>query len=147
MHQYKAKEIMSTDLITVSADENIFNADKLLKKNHIRQLPVCNNTKLIGIITDRDIRQALGTEIPANSKIVANSESAKTKIVKDYMTPNPYTITPDTPIEKAVTIIKEKKIGSLPVCNLDNELLGIITITDISCLLINILNEKAKESL
>lgn len=143
MHKHSIKEIMSTDLITVNPDDNILYAYELLRDNRIRQLPVCNNGTIIGIITDRDIRQALGMNYCGCIKTEINKEDAECKRIKDYMTTNITTITTETPIEAAVTLIKNKKIGSLPVCNKENKLIGIITITDISCLLITLLEEKS----
>lgn len=135
MNHYKVKDIMSTSIITVSPDDSIFYAHNLLKENKIRQLPVCINGKIVGIITDRDIRRVIGNIDP-------NDKSSSPSIpVYEHMTHNPITISQDTPLEEAIQIINTKKFGSLPVCHNDNTLIGIVSITDISGLLLKLLQK------
>lgn len=129
---FLVKEIMSTKLITVQPHEYVSLAYDLMQKHKIRQLPVCINNKIVGIITDRDIRSA----------IHSTNQNTKKATISDLMTIDPITITENTPIEEAVKIINTKKFGSLPVCKEDKTLIGIVSITDISGFLLNILQSQ-----
>jgi acetoin utilization protein AcuB len=146
MTGYTAKKIMSTRLITAEPEQSILEAYLLMSHHSIRQLPVCKNKKIVGIITDRDIREAVGKKIKEIKEEEIKDLNLDKKPISDFMTYNPTTITPDTLIEKAVQIINAKKIGSLPVCKDDKTLVGIVTVTDISGLLLKLLQEKAKST-
>lgn len=139
MADIAVKHIMSTNLVSVAPDDTVYFAYKLLKRHKVRQLPVCVEGRLVGIITDRDIRQVIGLETDSNSYAIPNVEFDKK--VSDYMTKNPITIKPETPIETAVQIINTKKYGSVPVCSDNDLIVGIVTITDISCLLLKLLKK------
>jgi acetoin utilization protein AcuB len=130
---------MSTTLITVTRDDTILKAYTLLTQNRIRQLPVCEDSHIIGIITDRDIRQAFGQRLDGQSEENLKAIGLEKKKVADYMSPKPVVIAPETPVEVAVQLIRTKKFGSLPVCDSNNKLIGIVTITDISGLLLKLL--------
>lgn len=139
MEELAVKQIMSTNLVSVSPDDTVYFAYMLLKRHKVRQLPVCVEGRLVGIITDRDIRQIIGVDSDSQDFAIPNTQFDKR--VSDYMTRNPITISPETPIEKAVQIINTKKYGSIPVCTSDNTIVGIVTITDISGLLLKLLKK------
>lgn len=141
MHNYIVKDIMSTNLVTIGPEDSIVQAVNLLKTHKIRQLPVCIQGKIVGIITDRDLRQILGSNFYQYSNKDIESLSPEKSIVASYMTPKPITISPETSVEEAIGIINSKKFGSLPVCNKDGTLIGIVTVTDISGLLLKLLQE------
>lgn len=88
--------------------------------NEIRQAPVAELEKLVGIVTDRDLRMAL-----------IENKSTPALTVNSVMTKDPVSVTEDTTIEKAARIIIEKKYNALPVVNNENQLTGILTTTDI----------------
>lgn len=138
MTNYKVKDIMSTNLITVSPDDSVYYAYNLLKENKIRQLPVCIDGKIVGIITDRDLRKIIGKTCNNDYEIIPVN---LTMPIYDYMTLNPIIINEETPLEEAIQIINTKKFGSLPVCKSDKTLIGIVSITDISGLLLQLLQK------
>lgn len=131
------KESMSTDLITLSPDDNLRKAHQLIKEYGLRRFPVIENGKLVGIVTDRDVRQAdMSSAVVQERRYV---EYILDRIqVRGIMTPNPITVTPDTPIEEAARLILENKIGGLPVVE-EGELVGIITETDLIRTLVEML--------
>ena len=140
MKKYSVKDIMTTKLITITPNDTIGQAQALMKKHKIRQLPVCKNNKILGIITDRDIREIIGS-----LKLTTESEllNLKKEPIEKFMTLNPVTIKENTPLERAVKLINTKKFGSLPICDDEENLVGIITITDISGFLLKVLQEEA----
>ena len=116
----------------VSVDENdsMKKAMDLLKERDIRHLPVLKDgEKLVGILTERDIKQA--SPSPATALEIREIYYLLDKVkVKQIMTRRPYTISSTAPIEEAALIMREKKIGCLPVVDA-GRVVGILTETDI----------------
>lgn len=121
---------MTRSLITIDQDDPVSLAFHLLLVNDIRHLPVVSQGKPVGIITDRDLKEAL---IPSDStqKNRRSYHRIKNIKVKRIMTPNPILISPETPLEEAAQILLERKISGLPVRGPDGGLVGILTVTDI----------------
>lgn len=122
-------ERMRSKVITVNEDDSLQRAFNLMKKGSIRHLPVVRGEELVGIITDRDLRQAM---LPAesNEKGKEAYRLPKGTRVEEYMTRQVITVTPLTDIEEAARMIYIHKIGGLPVVQ-EGRLVGIITETDI----------------
>lgn len=116
----------------VSVDENdsMKKAMDLLRERDIRHLPVLKDgDKLVGILTERDIKQA--SPSPATALEIREIYYLLDKVkIKQIMTRRPYTISSTAPIEEAALIMREKKIGCLPVVDA-GKLVGILTETDI----------------
>jgi acetoin utilization protein AcuB len=131
---------MTRKVITVEQEADIFDAQQLMADNKIRHLPVTDeNQRLIGIVTDRDIRSAL----PFNFFKDSYSENEKEKFsalkVKDIMTKDPISISPTYTIQDALLLIQNSKVGALPVVDDDRHLKGIISVRDLLRAFINVL--------
>lgn len=123
------KSRMTANPITVSSETSVADAYELLLKNKVRRLPVVDNGKLVGIVTDKELQQLTPSKATTLSIYEINYLLAKTK-VKEAMTNNVYTTTPDALLEEAAVIMRDHKVSALPV--LDGEkLVGIITETNI----------------
>lgn len=139
------KSKMERNPVTISPDASFYDARKLIREEGIRHLPVVDKKgKLVGLITDRDIREAGPSDASLLSVQEINYLLAKLK-VSGIMTPAEklITVTPDTIIEKAVQLLHDNKIGSLPVVD-GNELVGIITETDILELFVDVVGLNVK---
>jgi acetoin utilization protein AcuB len=139
------KSKMERNPVTISPDASFYEARKLIREEGIRHLPVVDkNRKLVGIVTDRDIREAGPSDASLLSVQEINYLLGKLK-VSGFMTPGEkvITVTPDTIIEKAVQLLHDNKIGSLPVID-RNELVGIITETDILELFVDVVGLNVK---
>lgn len=132
---------MTTDLITVTPDTPLVNARDLLRERNIKQLPVVDDLgNLVGILTDRDIKQAWAS--PATTLSIYELTYVLQKLtVESVMVKDLITITPDATIERAAKILHDRKIGSLPVVE-DDKLVGIITSTDLMEVLLDGLGVK-----
>ena len=133
------KSKMERNPVTISPDASFYDARKLIREEGIRHLPVVDKKgKLVGLITDRDIREAGPSDATLLSAQEINSLLQKLKVA-GFMTPAEklITVTPDTVIEKAVQLLHDNKIGSLPVVD-GNDLVGIITETDILELFVDV---------
>jgi len=102
---------------TVTPEDSARDISEMMKALNYRQFPVVEDNKLVGIVTETDIANAL-------------SDKNDVK-VKDIMATDPFTIMEDASIENASEIIRIKNFNSLPVVSVNNELLGLLTVTDI----------------
>ena len=135
---------MHKDLVTISKDERMTVAKKLLKEKNIRHLPVVEGKKLIGLVTNMDIRKAEAS--PATSLEIRELHYLLDKLtVGEIMTRNVITISPDISVEEAAILLHDNKIGCLPVVE-DGNLIGIITENDVMEILIEVLGMKEKGS-
>jgi acetoin utilization protein AcuB len=115
----KVREWMIKNPVTVSKDQDIRDCLDLMKEFSIRHLPVVENQKLVGLVTESDLRE------------VSSASPMEHMTVESVMIPQPITVSPDTAIEDAAKLIYFKKIGGLPVVDDDQELIGIITAMDL----------------
>ena len=125
------RERMTVNLVTVRPETPFPDALQLMRTHRIRRLPVVDgNGKLVGIVTERDLLYA--SPSPATSLSVWELNYLLSKLeVREVMKKEVMTTTPDTPIEEAARVIVDQKIGSLPVIDQSDHLVGIITETDI----------------
>ena len=120
-------DVMSTDVETVNADEDLVLADALMRRNRFRHLPVVRGGKLVGLMTHRDLLRAqakLLTQLGAESE-----ERALSLAVGDLMTTEIRTVTPETPARDAAALLLDHQVGCFPVVR-DGELIGIVTEAD-----------------
>ncbi|MGZ3559438.1 MAG: CBS and ACT domain-containing protein [Thermodesulfobacteriota bacterium] len=131
--QYKGfiREKIRRNPVTISPDASFFKAKDYLHVKGARHLPVVdNNDRLVGIVTDRDIRKAAPSDATLLS-VHELSDLLRNLKVSSFMTPKEklITITPETLIEEAVKLMHDHKIGCLPVLEA-GKLYGIFTETD-----------------
>ncbi|NOX17167.1 MAG: CBS domain-containing protein [Chlorobi bacterium] len=130
------KNWMSKKVVTVEESDTLSVAINTLKRNRIRRMPVMKDDKLVGIVSDRDLKEASPSK--ATSLDIWELHYLMSNIkIKDIMTRNPFTVNPGSTIEKCAIIMHDNKIGGLPVM-VDEKLVGIITEQDIFEALINI---------
>ncbi len=122
-------EWMTSDVLTVELYDSIGNARRIMAKHRVNQLPVMDEKKLVGIVTDRDIRDAYPTSMVIN-RAKEIDQFADTYTVEEVMTFNVITVRPKTPLATAVRLLRHHRIGSLPVVEKE-KLMGIITRSDI----------------
>jgi acetoin utilization protein AcuB len=123
------RDRMSAPAITMDVRGSIAEARALMRQYEIRRVPVMQNGRLVGIVTQTDLMQAL----PSSASTLGAWEVPtllRRTCVKDIMTADPITIGPDMPMEAAALIMRGQKIGGLPVVS-DGHLLGMITESDL----------------
>jgi len=138
-------DIMTPNPVTVTPRNAIRTAVNLMREVGCRRLPVVDRGRLVGIITDRDLRRA------ANSPFVVREQWYDNFIldhieVGSCMTPNPLTIHPGASICEAARLMRDHKVGGLPVVA-DGQLVGIITETDLLNFLIETLEREQQRGL
>ncbi|HJU63019.1 MAG TPA: CBS domain-containing protein, partial [Candidatus Binatia bacterium] len=102
----KVVDVMTTHPLTVSLTDTIGQADELMNTNRIRQLPVVQGKRLVGIVTDRDIRSFLSGSL---LETPGARERALSSAVREIMTTEPITVSPDDDLQEAVEIMIEEK--------------------------------------
>lgn len=131
---------MTGKVITIDTEANIIEAREKMKENHIRHLPVVDeNERLIGIVTDRDIRSAFPYypgQLNDRDDYRINPEEIK---IKDIMTRDPVTVSPEHTIQDALLMIQKLRVGALPVVDRNARLTGIISVRDLLRAFINVL--------
>ena len=127
----QVKDYMHTAPFTVLPEDLVRTARQRLRDHHIRHLPVVTvGNTLVGVITDRDIRQAGASDEPhmAEHELTYLLEQMT---VQELMTRQVVTVSRATPVVEAAQILLERRFGCLPVVRADNTLEGIITVTDL----------------
>jgi acetoin utilization protein AcuB len=110
--------------------DTIEHARELCERHRVNQLPVVNQGTIVGIVTDRDLRDAFPSVAEqARHPAEAHRDTIRTH-VEDVMTPNVLTLPRTDPIERAATIMRRERIGALPVVH-DGALVGILTRSDL----------------
>jgi acetoin utilization protein AcuB len=140
----RIKDVMTKNPFTVDSETLVLDAQKIMHENNIRRLPVVDKGKLVGIVTQHDLLQAAPSPATSLSIYELNYLLSKMK-VKELMTKNPVTVSPDTPFEEALRLGQEKKIGSFPVMD-NGKLVGITTESDIVRVLARVLGLREEGS-
>lgn len=116
------QDIMKHPPLTVASGTSLGDTYRVMQQKKIRHLPVVEGTKLVGVVTDRDLRLA--------TSVLAAHPFAPEARVDDVMTRDVRTAHPMDPMEDAARVMRELKIGCLPVVDGD-DLLGIVTGIDL----------------
>lgn len=137
----KVRSRMKTELVTLGATEKLREAVRLELQRKIRHIPIVDVAgKLVGIVTDRDIKRALPSPLTGSlAREEYDSVLDETELQK-VMTRDPASVSPDTTLADAVQLMYEKKIGGLPVVE-NGKLVGIFTQTDALALCLELLKK------
>jgi acetoin utilization protein AcuB len=121
---------MAKDVLTVDENTSLMRATRIMKENSIRRLPVVSHGKLIGIVTDRDVKDASPsktTSLDVHELYYILSEMK----VKEVMTADPATLNGFDSLEKAAVIMLEKRISGMPVIDGEGQIVGLVSETDV----------------
>lgn len=126
----RVKELMTTKVYTVTPDDMVDRVFCLFNFEGIRHLPVLEKNKVIGVVSDRDLKKVLG---PGSTRRIVKPDGTITitpRKVRTLMRRGVVTIGPEEKASDAAAIMAKKKIGCLPVVS-SGKLVGIITATDV----------------
>lgn len=129
------KNWMTKDVITVNADDSMQDAGHIMRERKLNILPVMENGKMVGIISDRDLKKASPSDATTLDMHELLFLISKIKI-RDLMKKKVITIPPDYTVEEAASILLENRISGLPVVDNQDKLVGIITRSDLFRVLI-----------
>ncbi|MDX1664695.1 MAG: CBS domain-containing protein [Candidatus Promineifilaceae bacterium] len=129
-NMHTVNDLMTVAPLTVTPPTKLEDVVQMMRVEGCRQLPVVNEEgRLVGIITDRDVRLAVNSPL-FNGAADQNRVLLTTLTVAECMTPSPLTVTPDTPAYRAAEMLIVFKVGALPVVE-GERLVGILTISDV----------------
>jgi acetoin utilization protein AcuB len=134
------KDFMTGEVTSLQETDSLLDAAMVFVRSSFRHLPVLRDRKVVGIITERDVKQFAPSLLSRTSAEEYNQVMETTPISR-VMTKNPVTLRPDQPIFDAAKMLYSKRVGCMPVVE-NNELVGIVTTTDLLGLLIRIMEEK-----
>lgn len=117
----KVKDIMTKKVAYISPTASVVEAAQLMQKHNVGSIPVVDQNKVVGIVTDRDI-------VVRN---VAHGKSPQATMVKDVMTSQVMTVSPDMDVNDASKLMAENQIRRLPVVE-NNQLVGMISLGDLA---------------
>ena len=136
----RVRDVMTRPAVTFPQEMTVGAAVKAMRARKIRHVPVLNEKgALIGIVTDRDLRQAL-LEPALAEEMEALSRALRTRTVKEVMTWGVTTAKPETGIRQAAAMMHSSKIGALPVVE-HGKVVGMLTGDDVLRILVQILDE------
>lgn len=124
------RDWMATDILTVDENTSVMRATRIMKENNIRRLPVMSHNKLVGVVTDRDLKEAspsTTSEIDIHEMYYLLSEMK----IKDVMTDKCISLKQDDTLEKAALVMLKERISGIMIRDEEDKLVGLLSETDI----------------
>lgn len=134
------KDFMTGEVTSLQETDTLLDAAMVFVRSSFRHLPVLRGKKVVGIITERDVKQ-FAPSLLSRTTAEEYNQIMETTPISRVMTKNPTTVRPEQPIFDAAQILHNRRVGCLPVVKND-ELVGIVTTTDLLGLLIRMMEEK-----
>jgi CBS domain-containing protein len=123
----QAKDVMfQKTIITINSSERLVHARHLMLENNIGRIPVMEEGKLVGVVSERDIAVAL-QEFKDHVPDKYQENQIKNLLIADVMSRSPTTAKPSSPAEDIVKSMVQKNVGIVPILDDDGKLAGIIT--------------------
>src|SRR5210317_561943 len=133
-------EMMKTDLVAVNPETKLSEARTLMMEGNFRHLPVVDaEGKLVGIVTDRDMRDAHPSSLLDEESYQKTLDKVMQHTISEIMTAEPITVAPYYTLQDTLLIIGKKKVGALPVVDEEGHLKGIMSTRDLLRAFVNIM--------
>jgi CBS domain-containing membrane protein len=126
-------ELMTREVVTLGEDDALIDVDDLLKRHHIRHVPVVQGRKLVGMVSHRDLIRALARQPAGKGSPLG---------VREVMTHSVETVRPDASAREAIEKLLDRRFGCLPVVDGQGELVGIVTESDFLRLALELVKER-----
>lgn len=117
----KVRDIMTKSVAYINPASTVVEAAQLMQKHNVGSIPVCDQSGVVGIVTDRDI-------VVRN---VAHGKNPQDSRVSDVMTTRVQMVSPDTDVDEATRIMAQNQIRRLPVVE-NNQIIGIVSLGDMA---------------
>ena len=139
MNLPRLSDIMTRDPVSVSPSDTLRVVLERMRQRNCRRLPVVEGGKLVGIVSDRDVRLALNSPFILRERR-EDETLLERVVVAECMTPDPVTLPPDASVLDAARLIHERKFGGIPIVDA-GKLIGIVTETDLLACFIELLSK------
>lgn len=123
-------QIMTTNLATLTTNDSLYEAEKLFKKYNIRHIPVVDGKSIVGVLSYSDLLKISYADITDDEETV-EAVVYDMFTISQVMAKVPLTVTESTTVKEVVEILTKHTFHSLPVVKNENELVGIVTTTDL----------------
>ena len=128
---------MNKEIVPIDVDASMADARQIMKESRVALLPVLKNGKLVGVLSDRDLKRASASD--ATTLDVHELTYLLSRIkVGDIMTQNPIAVPPDFTLEETASVLLNNGISGVPVLDADGKVLGVITQQDLFRALISL---------
>ena len=117
----KIRDIMTKQVTTLNPNDTVEHAAELMKEYNVGSIPVCNEDKIIGIVTDRDI----------TIRSVAEGENTERQNVRSIMSSNPIVGNPEMDVHDAAKLMADRQVRRLPIVE-NNHIVGIVALGDLA---------------
>lgn len=118
----KVHEIMTAHARCAGPENNLVEAAGLMREMDVGALPVCDNDRIAGMVTDRDIVV----------RAIADGRDPNDTVVREVMTPHVVYVFADQSVEEAARIMEEREVRRLPVLNRQKRLVGVLSLGDVA---------------
>jgi len=133
-------ETMNTNLVSITPETKLSEVRTLMKENNFRHLPVVDKDgKLIGIVTDRDMRDASPSSLLSEEEYQSTLDRVMQHTVSEIMTKDPLTISVYFTLQDTLMVMGSRKVGALPVVDEDGYLKGIMSTRDLLKAFVNVM--------
>jgi acetoin utilization protein AcuB len=123
------RDVMQSNVVTVTADTLLSTAAGVMSQHRIRHLPVVDGDRLLGVISDRDLK-ASAASLAAGRRRIGREAPDPVLTAGDVLRPTTITVGSTAPVEDAAGLMATHRIGSLPVVDAER-LVGLVTDTDL----------------
>ncbi len=142
LNKVTLQEIMVSRVIAIREDEPFSRVEEIFREKRIRHLPVVNRDfKLVGIISQRDLFRITPPRKDDEGKLIYDKDILDGYILKNVMTKNPFSLTPNNTAADALLAMVDKKFGCIPIVDQFKTLVGIVTQVDMLRIAAQILRE------
>ena len=119
-------------VVTVKPLDSVRHARELLEQHRINQLPVVVDGRLVGIVTDRDLRDVFPSVFESKRHVRRHPELDPDRVpVRDVMAPRVITLNPNASVSEAAALLRGERIGAVPIVDENQRLCGILTRSDL----------------
>jgi acetoin utilization protein AcuB len=130
----KVKDCMQQRVVAAKPRDSLRHVREILERERINQLPVVVNARVVGIVTDRDLRDAFPSVIVEMDELRGGTRRAgpdpEAVTVEEVMTPNVITVAPEADIADVAGLMRRERIGAVPVIE-HERLVGIVARSDL----------------
>lgn len=134
------RDFMTTDVTAMQETDSLLDARMVFVRSSFRHLPVLQGKKLVGVVTEHDVKQ-FAPSLMSGVSAEEYNQVLETTPISRAMTRNPVTVRPDQPVFEAATTLYTTRVGCLPVVE-NSELVGIVTTTDMLRLLVRMIRDQ-----
>lgn len=127
----KIKEIMTKDMYSLTLNDTVKKADKILKEEKLSRLPVLEGEKFIGLVTEKKVMEYVLRDIYDPENNLGDDGFNKIGDFENILIPTSHVIYPEDSVQKAIKMMAKYKLDCIPVVDWDMNMVGLVTITDV----------------